>query len=79
MSYRTLIIIDAFIQPGQPAQNAHIEQFNRTGQENVLDLYLFSNLDEVKDRTTRCMYEYNAERPHESLGNKTPYEFLKAN
>ncbi len=67
-----------FIKPGKPAQNAYIERFNRTYREDVLDLYLFSDLDEVRDRTTRWMYEYNAERPHESLGNRTPYEFLKA-
>ncbi len=67
-----------FIKPGKPAQNAYIERFNRTYREDILDLYLFSDLDEVRDRTTHWMYEYNAERPHESLGNKTPYEFLRA-
>ncbi len=67
-----------FIKPGKPAQNAYIERFNRTYREDVLNLYLFSDLDEVRDRTTRWMYEYNRERPHESLGNKTPHQFLKA-
>jgi len=71
------VILD-FIKPGKPAQNAYIERFNRTYRDDILDFYLFSDLDEVRDKTTPWMYEYNRERPHESLGNKTPYEFMMA-
>jgi len=66
-----------FIKPGKPAQNAYIERFNQTNRDDILNLYLFSDLDEVRDRTTRWMYEYNRERPYESLRNLTPHEFLK--
>ena len=73
---RNKVIID-FIEPGKPAQNAYIERFNRTYREDVLDLYLFRTLTEVRKLSSEWSNEYNGERPHESLNNMTPYEYLK--
>lgn len=68
-----------FIEPGEPAQNGYIERFNRTYREEILDMYLFRNIDEVQAITDQWMQEYNNQRPHHSLGNLTPHEFIKRN
>ena len=69
------VLLD-FIQPGQPAQNAYIERFNRTFREDVLDAYLFQSIREVRGIAVQWLEEYNTLRPHAALDNQTPYEFL---
>lgn len=71
-------ILIHYIQPGKPAQNAYIERFNRTYREEILDMYLFDNLQEVKVITRQWIAKYNQERPHESLGDQSPIHFAEA-
>ncbi|WP_144353376.1 integrase core domain-containing protein, partial [Snodgrassella alvi] len=68
------ITID-YIQPGSPYQNGYIERFNRTYRTEVLDLYLFNNLEQARKVTEEWLTIYNTERPHEALNNMTPIEY----
>lgn len=65
-----------FIQPGKPMQNSYIERFNRTYREEILNMYVFRTLNEVRELTENWIREYNDERPHDSLNDLTPWEYL---
>lgn len=64
-----------YIQPGRPMQNGFIERFNGTYRREILDAYIFFELYEVRRLTENWIIEYNHNRPHEALGNKTPAEW----
>ena len=64
-----------FIQPGKPTQNSFVERFNRTFRTEVLDMYVFRDLDEVREISRNWIREYNEDRPHKSLGKLTPLEY----
>ena len=65
-----------FIKPGTPTQNSYVERFNRTYRDEILNMYIFQTLSEVRERTENWIREYNEERPHDSLGDLTPWEYL---
>jgi putative transposase len=65
-----------YIQPGKPAQNAFIERFNRTFRKDVLDAFVFSSIEQVKEIAEEWQQDYNTNHPHKSLKRKSPRNFL---
>ncbi|GAA6151365.1 hypothetical protein NBRC116587_07840 [Pseudoteredinibacter isoporae] len=65
-----------FIKPGKPTQNSYVERFNRTYRDEILNMYVFRTLNELRELTENWIREYNEERPHDSLGDLTPWEYL---
>jgi putative transposase len=41
-----------------------------------LDQHWFASLDEAKEQAESWRREYNEQRPHSSLNNQTPAEFM---
>lgn len=66
-----------FIEPGKPTQNAFIESFNGRFRDECLNEHQFLSLDEAREIIETWRRDYNEARPHSSLGNKTPKEFVQ--
>jgi len=64
------------IEPGSPWGNAYIESFNGKFRDECLNGELFRNVREAQEIVTAWREEYNECRPHSSLGDKTPKEFV---
>jgi putative transposase len=70
--------VDLFnIKPGRPVENAFIESFNSRLRDECLRRNSFSSVNDAADLIEKWRVFYNEERPHSSLGNLTPTEFMK--
>jgi len=69
----------AFIQPGNPQQNAYVERYNRTVRYDWLNQFLFSSIEEVQEQATCWLWTYNNERPNTAIGGITPKQKLALN
>jgi putative transposase len=67
----------SFIRPGKPTENAFIESFNGKFRDECLNENWFTSLADAQEKIETWRKDYNHHRPHSSLGNKSPYEFLK--
>ena len=75
-SMKALGIKLEFIYYNTPEQNGHIESFHKTLKKEYLWLQDFRNYQEAEIAIAEAFRDYNENRPHSSLGYKTPYEFL---
>ncbi len=67
-----------FIDPGKPTQNAYIESFNGRLRQESLNVHWFTSLQQARAIIEEWRVDYNENRPHSSLGYRTPPEFAAA-
>jgi putative transposase len=66
-----------YIDPGCPWQNGYGESFNGTVRDECLNMYIFHSVAEARIILEAYRRQYNEERPHSSLGYRTPAEFKR--
>jgi putative transposase len=62
----------SYIEPGSPWENPFVESFASRVRDEVLAVEAFDSLLETKTVIEEWRNTYNTERPHSSLGWKTP-------
>jgi putative transposase len=63
-----------YIDPGKPVQNAVMESFNGRFRDECLNSHWFTSLEDARQIIEEWRIDYNRERPHSSLGYRTPEE-----
>jgi transposase InsO family protein len=61
-----------FIEPGSPWENGYIESFNGKLRDELLNLEIFTTLEEAKVLIEQWRREYNQVRPHSSKRYQPP-------
>lgn len=64
-----------FIRPGKPVENAFIEAFNGRLRDECLNVHQFMSIEDARAKIEAWRVDYNARRPHSSLGHLRPNEF----
>jgi putative transposase len=57
-----------------PEGNSYIERFHRSLKEEEVWVSEYRSLEEARASIQRYIWEYNHDRPHQSLGDRTPKE-----
>jgi putative transposase len=64
-----------FSRPATPTDNAFIESFNASVRKELLNASWFTTMAEARARMVAWRKEYNEDRPHSSLQDRTPKEY----
>jgi len=65
-----------FSRPGKPTDNPFIESFNGRLRQECLDQSWFISINDAQAKIENWRLDYNESRPHSSLGNRSPNDFL---
>jgi putative transposase len=66
-----------YIEAGCPWQNGYGERFNGTVRDECLNMHVFQSVAEARVVLAAYRRQYNEDRPHSSLGYRTPAEFKR--
>lgn len=66
-----------FITPGKPVENMYMESFNGRLRDECLNEHWFMSIEHGRQVIEDWRVDYNTERPHSSLDNLTPEEFIQ--
>jgi len=75
-AYRNGVTLE-FSRPGKPTDNAFVESFNGHFRQECLDQHWFASLEEARQIIEAWRMEYNTERPHRALGQRTPASMVE--
>lgn len=71
-------VVPVYTEPGSPWQNGYVESFNGKFRDECLNQELFYSRGEAQVVVDWYRESYNRERPHSSLGYRTPAEAAMA-
>ncbi len=66
-----------FSRPGKPTDNARVQSFNATFQQECLNAHRFTTLSKTQEVMEGWRREYNESRPPRALGQTPPNEFAR--
>ena len=73
-SHQTGVKLD-FIRPGKPVENGFVESFNGRLRDECLNVEVFLDATDAQTKLERWRSDFNRNRPHSSLDDRTPAEF----
>jgi putative transposase len=74
-AYENGVTMD-FSRPGKPMDNATIEPFNGSFRDECLNVNWFLSMEDAQEKIEKWRLDYNEFRPHSSLGDLTPRQFI---
>lgn len=74
-AYENKVTMD-FSRPGKPTDNPYVESFNGKFRDECLSVNWFLSLEDAEEKIEHYRWEYNHYRPHSSLNDLTPKEFI---
>ena len=61
-----------FIRPGRPVENGYFESFNGKPRDKCVNVDVFFTLADARGKLERWHRDYNHQRPHSALDDRTP-------